>query len=109
MERRAGRARQRGARAGISVGGESVSNRWILVDGYNLLHAWARFATRKARQLSLHQRREALVGLLRQYADHSRRRVTVVFDGYAAKHTPEQQEPVHGVEGLFSERGKKIG
>jgi predicted RNA-binding protein with PIN domain len=76
------------------------------VDGYSVLHAWPRFATRKARQLSLHQHREALVGLLRQYADHSRRRVTVVFDGYAAKHKPERQEPARGVEVLFSERGK---
>lgn len=83
-----------------------MSDRWILVDGYSVLHAWPRFATRKARGLSLQQRREALVGLLRQYADHGRRRVTVVFDGYAAKHNPEGQEPTHGVEVLFSERGK---
>jgi predicted RNA-binding protein with PIN domain len=83
-----------------------VSDRWVLVDGYSVLHAWPRFATRKARQLSLQQRREALVGLLRQYADHSRRRVMVVFDGYAAKHKPEKQEAAHGVEVLFSERGK---
>lgn len=83
-----------------------MTNRWILVDGYSVLHAWPRFATRKARQLSLRQRREMLVGLLRQYADHHRRRVTVVFDGYAAKHKPEGQEPSHGVEVLFSDRGK---
>ena len=83
-----------------------MSDRWILVDGYSVLHAWPRFATRKARGLSLQQRREALVGLLRQYADHGRRRVTVVFDGYAAKHKPEGQEPAHGVDVLFSERGK---
>ena len=56
--------------------------------------------------MSLQQRREALVGVLRQYADHSRRRVTVVFDGYAAKHKPEGQEPTHGVEVLFSDKGK---
>jgi predicted RNA-binding protein with PIN domain len=71
-----------------------------------VLHAWPRFATRKARQLSLQQRRDLLVGLLRQYADHSRRRVTVVFDGYAAKHKPAEQEPTHGIEVLFSGRGK---
>jgi predicted RNA-binding protein with PIN domain len=71
-----------------------------------VLHAWPRFATRKARGLSLQQRREALTGLLRQYADHGHRRVTVVFDGYAAKHKPEGREPAHGVEVLFSERGK---
>ncbi len=83
-----------------------MSGRWILVDGYSVLHAWPRFATRKARQLSLQQRREMLVGLLRQYADHSRRRVTVVFDAYAAKHKAEGKEPTHGIEVLFSERGK---
>jgi uncharacterized protein len=83
-----------------------MSNRWVLVDGYSVLHAWPKFATRKARQSSLQQRREALVGLLRQFADHGRRRVTVVFDGYAAKHKPEGSEPAHGIEVLFSERGK---
>ena len=83
-----------------------MSNQWILVDGYSVLHAWPRFATRKSRQLSLQQRREALLGLLRQYADHSHRRVTVVFDGYAAKHKPEGKEPTQGVEVLYSERGK---
>ena len=83
-----------------------MSDRWILVDGYSVLHAWPRFATRKARGLSLQQRREMLVGLLRQYADHGRRRVTLVFDGYAAKRKPEGTEPTPGVEVLFSERGK---
>jgi hypothetical protein len=83
-----------------------MSNRWILVDGYSVLHAWPRFATRKARQWSLQQKREALVGVLRQYADHSHRRVTAVFDGYAAKHKPEIAEPSSGVEVLFSGKGK---
>ncbi|HVM60317.1 MAG TPA: NYN domain-containing protein [Verrucomicrobiae bacterium] len=84
----------------------AMSNQWILVDGYSVLHAWPRFATRRARQLSLLQKREALVRALRQYADQRRRRVTVVFDGYAAKHKPEVAEPDHGVEVLFSEKGK---
>lgn len=83
-----------------------MSERWILVDGYSVLHAWKRFATRKTRALSLRQQREALVKVLRQFADHSGRRVTVVFDGYAAKHKPEGQEPSHGVDVVFSERGK---
>src|SRR5579862_3203369 len=83
-----------------------MSARWILVDGYSVLHTWSRFLTRKARQSSLQQRRETLVGLLRQYADHSRRRVTVVFDAYAAKHKVGEKEPAQGVEVLFSERGK---
>ncbi len=83
-----------------------MSNRWILVDGYSVLHAWPRFATRKARQQSPRQRREVLVGVLRRYADHTGHKVTVVFDGHAAKHKPEQPDPVQGVEVIFSERGK---
>ena len=84
----------------------TMSERWILVDGYSVLHAWARFRTRKMRALSLRQRREVLVGYLRQFADQSGQRVTVVFDGYAAKHKPEGTEPLRGVEVVFSERGK---
>lgn len=83
-----------------------MNKRWTLVDGYSVLHTWPRFATRKVRALSLHQRREMLVKLLGQFADHSGRRVTVVFDGYAAKHKPEGEEPSRGVEVIFSERGK---
>jgi predicted RNA-binding protein with PIN domain len=83
-----------------------MSDQWILVDGYSVLHAWKRFATRKSRALSLQQRREALLKLLHQFADQSGRRVTVVFDGYAAKHKPETGEPSHGIEVVFSEQGK---
>ena len=86
-----------------------MSGRWILVDGYSVLHAWPRFATRKARQLSLQQRREMLVGLLRQYADPSRRRVTVVFDAYAAKHKAEGKEPTHGIESFVFRAGENGG
>jgi predicted RNA-binding protein with PIN domain len=83
-----------------------MNNRWVLVDGYSVMHTWKRFATRKVHALSLQQRREELVKLLLQFADHSGRRVTVVFDGYAAKHKPERNEPSRGVEIVFSERGK---
>jgi predicted RNA-binding protein with PIN domain len=83
-----------------------MSNRWILVDGYSVLHSWARFRTKNSRSQSLAHRREALVGVLRQFADQSGRKVTVVFDGYAAKHKPEVVESSHGVEVLFSDKGK---
>jgi ribosomal protection tetracycline resistance protein len=81
-----------------------MSNRWVIVDGYSVLHAWPKLLKLAGR--ALEQRRGALVRVLRQFADHSGRRVTVVFDGYAAKHKPEVVEPSHGVEVLFSEKGK---
>jgi len=81
-----------------------MSQRWILVDGYNVLHFWPRL--RKLAGRSLEVQRDALIGILRQYGDATNCRVTVVFDGYAAKHKPERNEPTPGVEVLFSDTGK---
>jgi hypothetical protein len=83
-----------------------MSARWVLVDGYSVLHTWPVFLTRKSRARSLSAKRDALISVLRQYADHTGRRVTVVFDGYAAKHKPETAEPTPGVEVIYSENGR---
>lgn len=79
-----------------------MSERWVLVDGYSVVHAWPQLL--KAR--TLEKRRGALVTVLAQYADQTGRRVTVVFDGYAAKHKPADVLMPAGVEVVFSERGK---
>lgn len=81
-----------------------MNNRWVLVDGYSVLHAWPRL--RKLAGRALEQQRDALVHLLRQYADQTGCRVTVVFDGYAAKRKPAETAPVAGVEVVFSQTGK---
>jgi hypothetical protein len=81
-----------------------MSDRWVLVDGYSVLHAWPKLRRLAGRRLE--QQREALEGALRQYADHTRHKVTVVFDGYAAKRKPETNAPTPGIEVLFSEQGK---
>ena len=89
-----------------------MNNHWVLVDGYNVLHSWPQFASRKSKLRTLEQRREGLLRVLRQYADHSGRSVTVVFDGYAAKRKPPKGEEVagmhegRGLEVLFSDKGK---
>src|SRR5690348_7277164 len=81
-----------------------MSDQWILVDGYSVVHNWLQL--RMLMGNSLQHQREALIHILRQYADHSGRRVTVVFDGYAAKHKPEGTEPITGIEIIFSASGK---
>lgn len=80
------------------------ADRWVLVDGYSVLHQWPRLQKLAGRSLEL--RRNALISLLEQYADHSGHRVTIVFDAYAAKHKPETAERQRGVEVLYSGRGK---
>lgn len=77
---------------------------WILVDGYSVMHFWPQL--RKHAGRSLQQQRDALIGILQQYGDATGRRITVVFDGYAAKRKPDQLEPTPGVEIIFSETGK---
>jgi predicted RNA-binding protein with PIN domain len=81
-----------------------MSDRWVLVDGYSVLHAWPKLRRLAGRRLE--QQREALERVLGQYADHTRRKVTVVFDGYAAKRKPDAVAPSPGIDVLFSERGK---
>ena len=81
-----------------------MSESWVLVDGYNVVHAWPKLVKPAGR--SLENRRAALLSLLAQYADQTGRRVTVVFDGSAAKHKPVDSQTPAGLEVLFSDRGK---
>ena len=81
-----------------------MSDRWVLVDGYSVLHAWPKLRRRAGRRLE--QQRAALERVMGQYADHTRRKVTVVFDGYAAKRKPDAVAPSAGIDVMFSERGK---
>jgi len=81
-----------------------VSQTWIVVDGYSVLHFWPRL--RKLAGRSLELQRDVLIGVLRQYGDATGSRVTVVFDGHSAKRKPGQTAPTPGVEVLFSDLGK---
>ena len=81
-----------------------MNNRWILVDGYSVMHQWPRL--QKIAGRSLDARRSALIALLEGYADHTGLRVTVVFDAYAVKHKPETAERPRGIEVLYSGSGK---
>jgi len=81
-----------------------VNQRLILVDGYSVLHFWPRL--RKLAGRSLELQRDALIHVLQQYGDATDCSVTVVFDGYAAKHKPGQTAPTPGIEVLFSDSGK---
>lgn len=81
-----------------------MNDRWILVDGYSVLHFWPRL--RKLAGRSLEQQRDALIRVLRQYADATGHKVVIAFDGHSAKRKPETVEPTPGVEVLFSDTGQ---
>lgn len=76
----------------------------VLVDGYSVLHLWP--ALRRAAGRGLQQQRDALVRVLQQYADATQRNVTVVFDGYAARHQAEPAPAGPLVSVCYSPSGK---
>jgi predicted RNA-binding protein with PIN domain len=75
-----------------------------MVDGYSVLHSWPQLQRLVGR--SLQHRREALVQVMSRYADHTARRVTLVFDAYAARFQPQTADRDRGIEVLFSDHGK---
>ena len=85
-----------------------MNTRWIIVDGYSVLHAWPQIT--KLAGTNLEKRREALIKLLIQFADHTQQRITVVFDGYAAKRkqslTKAKPVSVTNIEVIYSDTGK---
>jgi predicted RNA-binding protein with PIN domain len=81
-----------------------MNERRVIVDGYSVLHFWPQL--RKLAGRSLQHQRDALIAILRQYGDATGWQMTVVFDGYAAKHQPAPAEPTPGVEVLYSAAGK---
>jgi len=75
----------------------------LIVDGYNILHAWPGLAEVKDR--SFQDARELLIALLAEYAAVTGRRVTVVFDA-SARPEPEHHETRHGVRVVFTGAGR---
>lgn len=75
----------------------------LIVDGYNILHAWPELATLKDRNFQ--DARELLIAMLAEYAAVTGRRVTVVFDA-GARAEPEHTEVVHGITLVFTGAGR---
>lgn len=71
----------------------------IIIDGYNLLHAW-----RDRRSDATCQRqREELLALLAEYQRKANARLTVVFDGGEAGERYPRVQGAYGVRVIFSD------
>ncbi|MFW6169271.1 MAG: NYN domain-containing protein [Planctomycetota bacterium] len=81
-----------------------AKNRWLLIDGYNLLHASGVFG--KGGRTSLESSREALLDWLGQVLDDAqRRRTTIVFDAHDAPPGLPRSARKHELRIHFSPRG----
>ncbi len=65
--------------------------RFILVDGHSVIHAWADLRKLHLRSEKRHLAREELLKRMRLLQDMSGERVVVVFDGISSKITDERE------------------
>lgn len=77
-----------------------MMNEYIVVDGYNVIHAWPELV--KLKNDSLEHARDRLVDMLADYAGFSGDRVVVVFDAHRVKHNTERSEVINGVQVLYT-------
>jgi len=81
-----------------------VGQDFLIVDGYNVIHAWPELEKLKA--AGLDHARGRLVSILANYAHLAGCRVWVVFDAHQVKNAAERQECVDGVEVVFTREGE---
>lgn len=77
---------------------------YLIVDGYNIIHAWP--VLQKLKDTSLEHARSRLVDILTNYAALSGERVIVVFDAHLVKNNQEHSETADGVEIIFTQEGE---
>jgi hypothetical protein len=78
--------------------------RVLLVDGYNIIHAWPELAAIVERKLE--DARDALLAALAPLADLKSFQVVVVFDAAAADRPAVQVEEDRGLKVIFTRRGQ---
>ena len=77
---------------------------YLLVDGYNVLHAWPEFADLLADNLDGARRR--LMDILCNYQGYKKCQVILVFDAYKVKNNPGQVEPYHNISVVYTKEAE---
>jgi predicted RNA-binding protein with PIN domain len=75
----------------------------LLVDGYNVIHAW--LPLKRLLEVSLEAARDKLVERLAVYAMVSGTEVTVIFDAHHSAARTNSEELVEGVHVVFTRKG----
>ena len=78
--------------------------KYILVDGYNIIFAWESLAAQARTDLDAARRQ--LCDLLSSYAGFTKRRVVVVFDGYKQKGNPGEKRQFHNIQVVYTPEGQ---
>jgi predicted RNA-binding protein with PIN domain len=77
---------------------------FLVVDGYNIIHAWPEFE--KIRESGLEHARYRLVSVLVNYAHLSGQKIFVVFDAHQVKNSADRVETIDTVEVVYTQQGE---
>ena len=78
--------------------------KYIIVDGYNVIFAWEDLAAQARADLDAARRQ--LCDALSSYAGFTKCRLVVVFDGYKQKGNPGEKSQFHNIQVVFTKEGE---
>ena len=95
-------AKNRPATEEITI--RAPKQKYIIVDGYNIIFAWEELNLLAKEDLDAARRR--LCDLLSSYAGFTKCRMVVVFDGYKQKGNPGQKSQFHNIQVVYTREGE---
>ena len=111
MEREFGAIRrpQYGAKSETRPATEEITirppkNKYLIVDGYNIIFAWEELAEQARSDLDAARRK--LCDILSSYAGFTKCRTVVVFDGYKQKGNPGEKSQYHNIQVVYTKEGE---
>ena len=96
------KARNRPATEEITI--RPMKQKYIIVDGYNIIFAWEDLAAQAREDLDAARRQ--LCDILSSYAGFTKCRLVVVFDGYKQKGNPGEKSQFHNIQVAFTKEGE---
>ena len=78
--------------------------KYIIVDGYNIIFAWESLSEQAKSDLDAARRR--LLDILSSYAGYTKCRLVVVFDGYKLKGSPGEKSQFHNIQVVYTREGE---
>ena len=96
------KARNRPATEEITI--RPMKQKYIIVDGYNIIFAWEDLAAQAREDLDAARRQ--LCDILSSYVGFTKCRLVVVFDGYKQKGNPGEKSQFHNIQVAFTKEGE---
>ncbi len=81
-----------------------MSEGLLIVDGYNIIHAWDELR-KLGEELDLEAARDRLLHILANYSGESRLQIIVVFDAYQTERLTSSVRKESGVDVVFTPKG----